>query len=292
MLPRSSALPAAALVALVAVASDASAQLRFAPAVSLTQSLGYFVHHESAEDRAEFQYDWRNRLGLALVSLHENKLLWLESRLAVRTGRASEGLGVDPSYTDLGFGIIGEWRLAPATLWLGLDHASFHTIDRPLELSIWWWKIYAAAGSPGTRPVYDPWDVPLGGPGAARRAFDWRVALSYWPERLPLLEDEGSKGNPWKADALLALRATVLNRRGFALQLHSHTGLERERTDWLFRGEPLAGAWRGYQAVGVELSRPGATFVWSGAIDAVLTDGRRPGFNREGLVRAALGFFH
>jgi hypothetical protein len=288
---RSSALPAA-FAALLVLASDGSAQLRFAPEVGLTQSIGYFVRHKSEEDRLAFQYDWRSRLGFALVSLDEDKLLWLESRLSVRTGRVSEGIGVDPSYTDLGFGLISEWRLDPATLWLGLDHASFHTIDRHLDISIWWWKIYMAAGSPGTRPVYDPWDAPLGGPGAESRPFDWRLMVSYFPEELPLLGNEPSKGHPWKADALLALRATVLTGRGLALQMHSHSGIEREKSDWDFRGELLHGDWMGYQTVGVELSRPGASFVWSGVVDAVLHDGRRPGFNREGLVRVGLGFFH
>ncbi|MDH5589052.1 MAG: hypothetical protein OEZ37_03300 [Gemmatimonadota bacterium] len=270
-----------------AVLPRSAAGQPYAP-VRFSTVLGYFVDDTEGDDLDEYMWDWRTALDFSLVTVDEIHSLWLTSRIAVVAGRQPRGLGVDPRLVDIGFGLLAESKFRPVTTWVSLDHASFHLVDLDLATSIWYWRLVFGAGSAQGRAVLDELTVPATFSVPSTAPVEWGITMSWWPEEMPIIKDESSKGNPWVFSTLGALSVPVLRRGGFEVMLNSRTGLERDRSGRSFRGIDLTGDWHAHQTLGIQISRSTGTYVWGATLDAVVADDRWPRFNRSGLVRFAV----
>jgi len=280
---------AALLLAPGALVGQGTDGIRIAPEHHGSYSIAYFVSHEDAAQRDEFHSEGRLSFAFAPVGFGENRLLWVHGFLGLWAGRQPEGLGIDPSYVDISFGIAGEWRLDGTHLWAGLDRGSFHRVDRLLDESIWYWKFSAAAGSPDLPLLHDPWEAPFAGPRARDRRIGWQLFASWYPRSLWVLDENAvSEGHPWRWDARLALRGTILEWRQVGIHLHSRSGVAKERSGDFFAEERLDGDAYGFQTFAIEAALAGEHSV-SLSLAANVADGRRSRFRRRGLVQLTFG---
>jgi len=266
-------------------------RFRFLPEYYLASDVSMFFFQKDLFFKERYFVEANTNLSFSLIVLGRLYSIW-DFAFQFGMGQTPGNVVFDPM--DLNFEITPQWeyRFPAFNLQAGLEHRCFHEIDRKDFPTVYWNKVFIAAGSPNMR-LKDYWtSLAKQSEWEFADRFCWHVRAGYFLRDFFGLVAPGKLNgqSDRRCEALADSRFAFYRRRSWIVNIRGQTLLGVSRADGVDDAHLY---WR--QLTGLEAHfRPGlegAMFFVDFILDDLPWYQGLPRFSKDRMVQAGFRFF-
>jgi hypothetical protein len=189
----------------------------------------FFLHKDGYDDYFKKRYYLEANTNIEFVFVSYKKFIYSVWDIELQTGMGQTPGNVVFDPKDINFGIVPalEFRFPTVYLQGGLNHHCFHEIDRKDFKTVYWNKLFIAAGSKNMR-LYDFWSQLNAEDGwTYANRVSWYATWGYYLRRFFGIVEEGTmNGENYKIhEAAVDVRFAFYQRKSWTLDLRGTTNI-------------------------------------------------------------------
>lgn len=266
----------------------------FLPEYHIEADIFMFLFHKNDYFKERYYLESNTNVEFVFISFRDFVYSVWEFKLQSGMGQTPGNVVFDPM--DINYGIVpsSEFRIPLMNLQGGLDHSCFHEIDRKDFKTIYWNKLFCAAGSKNMR-LYDYWQALTKKDGwTMENRISWYLSWGYYLRKFFGLVGEHSINgeNKYLHDTKIDLRYAFYRRRSWIVNLRGASTIGYYKN---LEGQPKESGCYWRLDLGIESNfrrgKKGGMFFFTYTLDRLPKYQGYPRFSKDELLQIGVRFF-
>ncbi len=265
------------------------------PDIHMEADMSGFAFYKNREFEQRYLLESNTNLDISLVGFKD--FLYLNCEVEFQTGMGrnqGENVLFDPAEINYGIVPILEFNLKPINLQLGMNHHCFHEIDQKVDPTVYWNRVFIAAGSKNMRQA-DYWNALKTDEGWLwKNRYSWFISSGFYVTKFGgIISKSALNGaNDRKFEMTCQGRFTPFHSRYWLYSLVGETMIGTWRNDSLTDGDSEL-FWQ--QRLGIEIllrkGKRGSLVFADLFFDEMPIVGNRERFSKDRLLQLGFRFF-